>query len=347
MFVVKCPKCGDRSKAYSDHAGRRGRCPNCNKKILIVAEQGQAADESLPQIAPQKQGRPAKLRDRQRLPDTSPSALLAAVLATAATWIFFAFGEGLLSASWWNSVWRTLESCGWVGKVEIGLFFWGLLLVGRKTTLWLNQQHYLRWQVFPSNVSDGTKINGRNVDECLGHVASLTRRPRRSILLNRVWLALEHLRLTGKVGEVRGALTGQSAIDANLLDSSYTVLRFVVWALPIVGFIGTVVGIGIAVNEFAGFIPEVAALDEAMKNLREGLGQVTSGLATAFNTTLVALCLAAPLMLVTSSLRKVEERLLAEIDHFSNHYLLGTLDDEAGPRPSAQAKSPADAAGNA
>jgi len=341
MFVVKCPKCNKRSKAYSDHAGRRGECPHCKKKIPIVAEEGQAPDESLQAILPQKEARRAKLAGRQRLSDTSPSALLAAALAVPATWLFFAFGQRLLSASWWDYAWETLESCSWVGKVEVGLFFWGRLLVGRKTMLWLSQERYLRWPVFPPHVSDGAKINGSNVDECLDHIKSLTRRPRRSILLNRVWLALEHLRLTGNVGEVRGALTGQSAIDANLLDSSYTVLRFVIWALPIFGFIGTVVGIGIAVNEFAGFIPEVAALEEAMKNIREGLGRVTSGLATAFNTTLVGLCFATPLMLMTSSLRKLEERLLAEIDHFSNHHLLGALDSGDGSPSSSHGPSAA------
>ncbi len=333
MFVVKCPKCEKQSKAFPDHAGRHGKCPHCNKKILIVAEEGVAPDESLEAIQPEKRSRPTKRGDRQPLPDTSPLASMAAVLAVLATWIFFKYGEGLFSASWWQPLWTTLESCSWVGKVEVGLFFWGIILAGWKATLWFRQRRYLGWQVFPENITDGAKIQVTNVDECLEHVEQMAREPRRSILLNRVCLALQHLRLTRNVGEVRGALTGQSAIDANLLDSSYTVLRFLVWVIPIVGFIGTVIGIGVAVNEFANFIPDVAAVEEAMTNLREGLGQVTSGLGTAFNTTLVALCLAAPLMLITSSLRKLEERLLAEIDHFSNHHLLGAFDNKADSSP--------------
>jgi len=345
MFVVKCPKCGGRSKAYSDHAGRHGECPHCKRKILIVAEEGEAPDESLRAIQPERRSSQPRRTSRQRLPDTSPSALLAASLAVVATWLFFKFGEGLFSTSWWQPLWATLRSCGWIGNVEVWLFFWGLFLAGRKTTLWLRQRRYLRRQVFPENITNGAKIRVANVDECLQHVERMAHRPRRSILLNRVCLALEHLRLTGHVGEVRGALTGQSAIDANLLDSSYTVLRFLVWVIPIVGFIGTVIGIGVAVNEFAGFIPEVAAVEEAMTNLREGLGQVTSGLGTAFNTTLVALCLAAPLMLVTSSLRKLEERLLAEIDHFSNHHLLGAFDNEEAPRSSSGTKQQAQTSG--
>jgi biopolymer transport protein ExbB/TolQ len=250
---------------------------------------------------------------------------LGALLAVVATWLFFWIGDGWSDASWWASFWKILNSCGWVGVVEVALFFWGLFLAMLKVIFWLQQRRYLRWQVLPANITNGTKIAVSNVDECLGHVESLTSRPRRSILLNRVCVALEHLHLTGNSRDIRGTLAGQSAIDANLLDSSYAVLRFLVWVIPIVGFIGTVIGIGLAVNEFASFIPEVAAPEEAMKELRQGLGHVTSGLGTAFNTTLIALCLAAPLMLITSSLRKSEERLLAEIDHFSNHYLLGTL----------------------
>jgi biopolymer transport protein ExbB/TolQ/DNA-directed RNA polymerase subunit RPC12/RpoP len=325
MFLVKCPKCQKLSKAYADHAGRRGKCPHCGKKIVIVAVEGESPTEEMPQISPQPETSKGRRR-RVPVPDTSPPTLLLALVAAGGVWLFFRYGAGLFAGGGSGSFWEILLSCGWIGRVEVFLFLWGLLLLVWKAALWFLQRRPLQWEVFPARFDGTTKVQQADIDACLEHVHGLTRSPRRSIMLNRVCLALEHLRQAGHVQEVRGALGGQSAIDANLLDSSYMILRFLIWVLPIVGFIGTVMGIGFAVAQFGDFIPqEGEQIEEAMQTLRAGLGRVTTGLGTAFNTTLVALVLVTPLMLLTSWLRKFEERLLAEIDQFSNHNLLGTL----------------------
>ena len=329
MFVVKCPKCDKRSKAFVDHAGRRGKCPHCGRKIRIVAEIGASPSEDLPDLVPPSSSATVKRVERAQIPDTSPPAVPLALVALGATWLVFALGEAWLAGTLFEPAWRLLLTCRWIGKIEVFMFLWGALLLVWKAALWLLQRRPLGWAVLPERFAGESRVRPSEVDSCLRYVGGLVRRPRRSILLNRVCLALEHLRQTRRVQEVRGALTGQSAIDANMLDSSYSMLRFLIWVIPILGFIGTVLGIGIAVAEFADFIPKVSEIEKAMDSLRKGLGQVTSGLGTAFNTTLVALCLVAPLMLATSWLRKAEEHLLAEVDHFTNHHLLGALDDSA------------------
>lgn len=324
MFVVMCPKCEKQSKAFVDHAGLRGKCPHCGKKIAIKAAVDAVLAENLPQIVPQANGLLRKRRQRPHLPDTSPPAVPLAFVALLPTWLFFFLGNSYLAD---QEAWKIITSCLWVGKVEVFAFFWGLFLILWKAGLWMLQRRPLSWNVLPDRFSGDTRVGPSDVPLCQAHLYGLASRPQRSILLNRVHLALEHFRQTRNVQDVRGALTGQSAIDANLLDSSYTVLRFLIWVIPILGFIGTVVGIGIAVNKFADVIPSVSEIEKAMTSLRAGLGQVTTGLGTAFNTTLVGLLLVTPLMLMTSWLRKLEEHLLAQIDQFSNHNLLGTLDD--------------------
>ena len=332
MFVVKCPKCGKRSKAFVDHAGRRGECPHCRAKIRIVAEEGQAPTGELAPITalPAWRARPAARQ--AKLPHTTPPSAAMALLAIAATWLLFRYGDRWFGGTALQPAWELLLRCMWIGKVEVFMFVWGVLMLCCKGLLCYGQSRPLRWQVLPSHFSGERRIGPGDVDHCLGHLQSLSRRPRRSLLLNRVWLALEHLRQTGSVQEVRGALTGQSAIDANLLDSSYGMMRFLIWVVPILGFIGTVTGIGLAVSRFADFIPQVSEIEQAMDSLRSGLGEVTTGLGAAFNTTLVALVLVAPLMLATSWLRTVEERLLAEIDQFTNHNLLAGLAEDSEPR---------------
>lgn len=331
MFVVKCPRCDKRSKAFVDQAGLKGKCPHCSRKITIVSEAGETPQEAYPVIAAQPKAIAHGRHDR--LPDTSPPALPLGAAALVLTWLVY------LAGNWWfagTPAWDILLSCRWVGNMEVCMFIWALLIIGWKAYLWRVQQRPLGLEVFPRQFAKQA-IRPSDVDSCLAHVQGLARKPSRYILLHRIWLALDHLRLTRSVQEVRGALTGQSAIDANLLDSSYSMLRFLIWVIPILGFIGTVVGIGIAVTNFSGFIPKVSEVEKAMDSIRTGLGQVTTGLATAFNTTLVALCFVAPLMLLTSWLRKAEEHLLARFDQFSNHDLIGKLADSREPEPVAQA----------
>src|SRR5262249_59626737 len=65
--------------------------------------------------------------------------------------------------------------------------------------------------------------------------------------------------------------------DALALDNSYGLLRFITWAIPILGFLGTVLGITGAIS---GVTPEV---------LEQSLSTVTDCLALAFDATALGL----------------------------------------------------------
>ena len=90
--------------------------------------------------------------------------------------------------------------------------------------------------------------------------------------------------------------------DAMALDGTYSLLRFINWAIPILGFLGTVLGITQAIH---GVTPEV---------LEQSLGQVTGGLATAFDTTALALLLTMILMFFTFLAERLEQGVLETVD---------------------------------
>jgi biopolymer transport protein ExbB/TolQ len=104
-------------------------------------------------------------------------------------------------------------------------------------------------------------------------------------------------------------LEAQAAIDVKKLEASYSIVQFFIWAIPIWGFIGTVLGIADAVQEFSNFIQTAETGVQFTTQMRSALGGVTSGLAVAFNTTFLALVLVMPVMLITSMLQKAEEEL--------------------------------------
>ncbi|WP_040899052.1 MotA/TolQ/ExbB proton channel family protein [Xenococcus sp. PCC 7305] len=104
-------------------------------------------------------------------------------------------------------------------------------------------------------------------------------------------------------------------------ESSYSVPRILVWAIPLLGFIGTVVGISKAVNGFSGFLQDAGDVEQ----IKEGIGTVTGGLAVAFDTTLLALLLSVLVMIPLVLIERYESRLLLGIDIFINDKLLPRL----------------------
>jgi len=135
-------------------------------------------------------------------------------------------------------------------------------------------------------------------------------------MVERRLAALSRLLEPRGVTGVQRSLIAQSEIDARRLDSAYAAIRVLIWAIPIVGFIGTVLGIGDAIVEFSRFVQGADPASLAGAQMRTALSGVTGGLAMAFNTTFLALALVIPIMLWGSLLQKREEDLLLSLDEF-------------------------------
>ena len=104
-------------------------------------------------------------------------------------------------------------------------------------------------------------------------------------------------------------------------ETSYSLPRILVWAIPLLGFIGTVIGISGAVSGFSGFLENSADVEQ----IKEGIGQVTSNLGLAFDTTLLALFLSVLVMIPLVLVERYESNLLLGIDVFINDKLLPRL----------------------
>ena len=223
------------------------------------------------------------------------------------------------------------ENDNWVSPVIVAMTFWSLFLLGFK--LWRFRVQSKAWQDFhhPTVVALlGQKIYSREVDrvvadlrDALGRLKS--RSFENAIIFRRVLRVLYFIRGASKKEGLDSLLDYQGQIDMKKLETSYTVLQVFIWAIPILGFIGTVLGIGFSVNEFAQFIQAADAGEQFNSQMRSALGGVTGGLAIAFNTTFLALVLVIPVMLLTSFLHKNEEEFLLEIEEYCMEELLPRL----------------------
>ena len=91
--------------------------------------------------------------------------------------------------------------------------------------------------------------------------------------------------------------TSTLELISHRLDLAYQTMRFLVWVIPTTGFIGTVLGISIALEGM-----------QDPKNIQ--FEKVTSGLAVAFYTTILALLLSAVLVLLQNVVQRREETAL-------------------------------------
>ena len=112
-----------------------------------------------------------------------------------------------------------------------------------------------------------------------------------------------------------------SAFYLSASESSYSIPRIFIWAIPLLGFVGTVIGISGAVSGFSQVL-ETSGDVEAIKG---GIGNVTTNLGLAFDTTLLALFLSVLIMIPLVLVERYESKLLLGIDVFINDKLLPRL----------------------
>lgn len=223
------------------------------------------------------------------------------------------------------------ENDTWVSPVIVGMTFWSLFLLVFK--FWRFRFQFRIWRKFRQPIVKqmlNRKIYARDVDRVIVELrqalqTAKVRHFENSIVYRRVLRLLYLLRGASSKEGLDNLLDYQAQIDLKKMESGYTVLHVFIWAIPILGFIGTVLGIGFSVNEFAQFIQSADAGGEFNAQMRSALGGVTGGLAVAFNTTFLALVLVIPVMLLTSFLNKNEEEFLLAVEEFCLEELLPLL----------------------
>jgi biopolymer transport protein ExbB/TolQ len=142
---------------------------------------------------------------------------------------------------------------------------------------------------------------------------------------------LERYHMTGSVPEATETIMGRLEVAAEQQESELSMLRYLVWAIPSIGFIGTVRGIGIALQR----------ADEAIQG---DIAGVTSALGVAFNSTLVALFISIVLMLLIHILQSGQEGLILRLQTFCREQLIDKLFDRQDPpaqSAEAEPKAPA------
>ena len=146
-------------------------------------------------------------------------------------------------------------------------------------------------------------ITTDSVEDVLERIHDQCPSPQHFVYLRRITLALQNLRNMGRVSDVEAVIRAQAESDENFMMSTYTMIRGFIWGIPVMGFIGTVKGLSGAIAGFGSVLSGEADMDLIKAALRD----VTGNLATAFETTFIALVAALAIQLLMTALHKQEE----------------------------------------
>ncbi len=164
---------------------------------------------------------------------------------------------------------------------------------------------------------------GRLTEDCDAMLGRLDRQPagrQGHYLVRRLREALQHVRRRGSAEQLDDELKYLADLDAGRLHASYALVRVIIWAIPMLGFLGTVIGLTLAISNL-----DIGALEDSSL-------QVVGGLAVAFDTTALSLALAMLLMFAQFLMDKRESLLLDEVDRRTVAEIDGRFDQiSAGP----------------
>ena len=135
-----------------------------------------------------------------------------------------------------------------------------------------------------------------------------------SLLTERLTILLHSLRRNNSADNLDFELRSRAEDAAAKADADYGLIRLILWAIPMIGFLGTVIGITVALDNL-----DLNAMSESSK-------QLAAGLAVAFDTTGLAIALAVMLFFVQFIVYREESHLLAETDRLTEQELCGRFE---------------------
>lgn len=228
---------------------------------------------------------------------------------TLATIVFFA---PIQTGHWRDPFVLRYFAGHWVEYLETAMFFVGMASLIIKALDVGRQSSALHAALLPAR--EGEAQSPTDAQRLLHHLSQLPEAQQDDYLPRRLREALQSVLFAGSADKLGDELKYLSESDGARSHASYGQLRIIIWAIPILGFLGTVIGITMAI---ASLNPQA---------LEDSLPTVTGGLGVAFDTTALALGLSMVLMFLQYFVDRIEGRLLAAVDAHAAEELAGRFE---------------------
>ena len=193
------------------------------------------------------------------------------------------------------------------------LMLWAFAIMALKAQTSLNERKLLRNDFIP--LQRGQTIKPENTDMYLRQFENLDESQQELLLPRVLSNGLKRFATTKNIQDVSTATHTMIESEADRLESELSMIRYIAWAIPSIGFIGTVRGIG-------------AALSLAHQAVDGDISGVTQNLGIAFNSTFIALLISIVIMFLVHQLQLLQERQIFETETYADQNLITHLNGE-------------------
>ncbi|MCV6614579.1 MAG: MotA/TolQ/ExbB proton channel family protein [Cellvibrionaceae bacterium] len=190
------------------------------------------------------------------------------------------------------------------------LMLWALAIMGLKA--WQTKQERSFLQLDLLNIAEGSQIYSNDTARLAEPLQQLPPLQQSYLLPRALLQALRRFGSSHTMGDAASAIKESCDTESDRLDSELAMVRYIAWAIPSIGFIGTVRGIG-------------EALSQAHKAVEGDIVGVTVSLGVAFNSTFIALVISIVIMFFTHQLQLMQERLVLDTQDYCDTHLLRHL----------------------
>ena len=211
------------------------------------------------------------------------------------------------------------------------LMLWGMFLIVSKCVAILREQYLfsvdlieeVREDADAGDAAEGDRQHASGLHGTLAALETLPADVRTTPLVRTLLTSLRRFLITQDVQNTSDAI--ESGVEALAVkqEAENSMIRYLIWAIPSIGFIGTVRGIG-------------QALSQADQALAGDIAGMTESLGIAFNSTLVALLISIVLMFMLHQLQRLQDNLVVNTQDYCEAFLLNRIGSVNRGAPSPQ-----------
>lgn len=190
------------------------------------------------------------------------------------------------------------------------LMLWAAAIMAFKARRTLSERQLLLEPLL--QVGEGSRILPEDARQLSRPLQALPEQQQTFLPTRALLAGLQRFNSTGNIQDVSHAVSDVCDTESDKLDSELSMVRYIAWAIPSIGFIGTVRGIG-------------EALSQAHRAVEGDIAGVTASLGVAFNSTFIALVISIVVMFFMHQLQLLQERLVLDTHGYCDQNLLRHL----------------------
>ena len=182
---------------------------------------------------------------------------------------------------------------------------WAFTIMGYKAIRTGQERALLQRDLLQT--AEGMRVLPEDTRELTRQLEQLEPAQRFTLVPRALQAALHRFSASANIQDVATASHAVCEAEGERLESELSMIRYIAWAIPSVGFIGTVRGIG-------------DALGQADRAIEGDISGVTQSLGVAFNSTLIALLISVVLMFLMHQLQLMQERLVLDAETYCDEH---------------------------